>query len=219
MANSLKQIMFVEREVEAVKIELALRPDFNLVDAFRIFDIKIMGACSLQDLIDGLRRNLEISDLDIEAVQMFFHRFDKSLGHISFNQFANAVLPFTHDYAKMVTERPDFYIRQGSDCREYFTRETRCELQRLMKCIFAGERQTALINQALARRQNYDAHAIFSLIDSDGDDYIRSGELRDFFAQSGFYASDRELQGLLNRFDVDKTHKVSFDQFRKGLQV
>lgn len=60
---------------------------------------------------------------------------------------------------------------------------------------------------------------MFSLIDSDGDDYIRSVELRDFFAQAGFYASDRELQGLLNRFDGEKTHRVSFDQFRKGLQA
>lgn len=46
VAHSLKQIMFVEREIEAQKIELALRPDFNLVDAFRLFDVKAMGGCS-----------------------------------------------------------------------------------------------------------------------------------------------------------------------------
>jgi hypothetical protein len=35
--------MFIEKDVEAAKIEVALRPDFNLVDAFRMFDIKTMG--------------------------------------------------------------------------------------------------------------------------------------------------------------------------------
>ena len=183
VAHSLKQIMFVEREIEAQKIELALRPDFNLVDAFRLFDVKAMGGCSFQDFVDGLRSSLQISHLDIEAVQMFFHRFDRGLGHISFNNFAEAVLPFTPDYAHMVTERPDFYIRQGCDGKEFFCADTRLALAKLMQCLFAGERQVECIRQELASRQNFDVRAVFAFIDVDCDDYIRAVELRDFFAQ------------------------------------
>jgi hypothetical protein len=32
--------MMIERDTEAAKIDLALRDDFNLVDAFKLFDIK-----------------------------------------------------------------------------------------------------------------------------------------------------------------------------------
>ena len=37
---NLKQIMMIERDTVAAKIDLALRADFNLVDAFKLFDIK-----------------------------------------------------------------------------------------------------------------------------------------------------------------------------------
>ena len=39
----LKDIVFSEREVESAKIELALKSDFNLIDAFRLFDTKGLG--------------------------------------------------------------------------------------------------------------------------------------------------------------------------------
>lgn len=39
----LKEIVFSEREVESAKIELALKSDFNLFDAFRMFDFKGAG--------------------------------------------------------------------------------------------------------------------------------------------------------------------------------
>lgn len=34
----LKDIIFLERELESSKIELTLKPDFNLLDAFRLLD-------------------------------------------------------------------------------------------------------------------------------------------------------------------------------------
>lgn len=40
MINFLKEIVFLEREVESAKIDLALKSDFNLKDAFRMFDSK-----------------------------------------------------------------------------------------------------------------------------------------------------------------------------------
>ena len=41
--KTLKEIVFSEREVESAKIELALKSDFNLFDAFRMFDFKGAG--------------------------------------------------------------------------------------------------------------------------------------------------------------------------------
>ena len=36
--RALKDIVFAEREVESAKIELALKSDFNIVDAFKMMD-------------------------------------------------------------------------------------------------------------------------------------------------------------------------------------
>ena len=43
LCNFLKKVIFIEREIESAKIDLALRSDFNLVDAFRLFDLKQLG--------------------------------------------------------------------------------------------------------------------------------------------------------------------------------
>ena len=60
--------MFVERDVEAAKIDLALRPDFNLVDAFKMFDVKCLGGFSKQDMMDGLRINLQFNEYQPDDV-------------------------------------------------------------------------------------------------------------------------------------------------------
>jgi hypothetical protein len=39
----LKEIIFIERELESAKIELSLKPDFNLLDAFKIIDMENKG--------------------------------------------------------------------------------------------------------------------------------------------------------------------------------
>ena len=62
LANALKEIIFIQRDIESAKIDLALKQDFNLFDAFRIFDTKNTGSITSQDLVDGLRMNLEFRD-------------------------------------------------------------------------------------------------------------------------------------------------------------
>ena len=42
----IKDIVFAEREVESAKIELALKSDFNIVDAFKMMDLAGAGNIS-----------------------------------------------------------------------------------------------------------------------------------------------------------------------------
>jgi len=46
-AKVLKDNIFIERELESSKIETALKPDFNLLDAFKIFDTRGIGNVSV----------------------------------------------------------------------------------------------------------------------------------------------------------------------------
>ena len=58
VAKIFKDSIFLERELESAKIELSLKPDFNLLDMFRIVDPYHRGYIQPQDLIDNLSRNL-----------------------------------------------------------------------------------------------------------------------------------------------------------------
>ena len=51
----LKQLMTTESQIECLKIKLALRPDFNCEDAYRIFELDGRGFLTCEDLKYGWR--------------------------------------------------------------------------------------------------------------------------------------------------------------------
>lgn len=76
--RSLKDIVFAEREVESAKIELALKSDFNMVDAFKMLDLRGGGLLTQQDLSDGLHASLGFTDFSMDEIYLLFRRFDKN---------------------------------------------------------------------------------------------------------------------------------------------
>jgi hypothetical protein len=78
LAQLFKDIVFLEREIESAKIELALKSDFNLLDCFRMFDIHGRGFITQHDLCEGLRNSLLFNDFSNDDVYLFFRRNDLS---------------------------------------------------------------------------------------------------------------------------------------------
>ena len=75
----LKDIIFLERELESCKIELALKPDFNLLDAFKMLDTGNMGYLSFTELSSKLAITFDLDTVGIqglEAMQLLFDRYD-----------------------------------------------------------------------------------------------------------------------------------------------
>ena len=56
LVHVLKDLMNLETDLENAKCDLSLKPDFNLVDCFWIFDSTGRGYMSLDDFRDGLYR-------------------------------------------------------------------------------------------------------------------------------------------------------------------
>ena len=54
LVKALYDIIREERDLEAAKINLAKRGDFNLFDAFKIFDTTSRGYITIADLREGL---------------------------------------------------------------------------------------------------------------------------------------------------------------------
>jgi len=71
----LKEIVVLEREVETAKEDLALRSDFNLFDAFRIFDRKGTGTVSAGQIEQGLNELGIFPSKD--QLFLFVRKFDK----------------------------------------------------------------------------------------------------------------------------------------------
>jgi len=98
----LKDIIFLERELEACKIELALKPDFNLLDAFKMLDTAYMGYLSFTELSSKLATTFELDTIGIkglESMQLLFDRYDSTKDQrLSLAEFCRAFTPLTQEY-------------------------------------------------------------------------------------------------------------------------
>jgi Ca2+-binding EF-hand superfamily protein len=129
------------KDLESFRIDLALKHDFNLEDAFHLFDCNDLGCITIQNLADGLRDNLQFGEFCDEDMFMFMQRVDrKNLKRITFRQFYDAVLPFTPEYASRAQDRPVFFKKHNTELRHYFQRETREALRNLFRAMFNNER-------------------------------------------------------------------------------
>jgi len=72
----IKEIVYIEREIESAKIDLALMTDFNIGDAFRMFDVNNFGEVSKQNLTGGLKINLGFTDFHADDINRFFNKID-----------------------------------------------------------------------------------------------------------------------------------------------
>ncbi len=72
----IKEIVYIEREIESAKIDLALMTDFNIGDAFRMFDVNNLGEVSKQNLTSGLKINLGFTDFHVDDIDRFFNKID-----------------------------------------------------------------------------------------------------------------------------------------------
>lgn len=149
---------------------------------------------------------------------MFFRRIDTTnRGRINFNEFSNAILPFSSEYAALITDRPDYYLARGVDFLKFFNVDTRFELQALWRTLFKTERDMEHLREKIRKRTNLSLRNAFDFLNRDRDGMVKHRDFRDILAENGFYSTDRELNGLMYRLDRNKDQNVSFQEFSDEL--
>ena len=104
-----KNLLNCEEELERCKQDLALRPDFNLVDFFLFFDKEKQGFCGREEFEEAL------SELGLQFQQqnllLFLQRFIKGEAEtLKFYDFSEAFLPLLSDYAELLNQRKPINI-------------------------------------------------------------------------------------------------------------
>jgi hypothetical protein len=93
------------RELEVGKIQLAEKNDFNLIDAFRMFDEPGNGWITNQQIVEGLNSiNCMVTPSDVSN---FMKVFDKdSDGRLKYSEFCDAFLPLDNEQASALAQKP-----------------------------------------------------------------------------------------------------------------
>ena len=98
LIDFLLTIVSHERQIEQAKIKLAQHTDFNLIDAFKIFDTMARGSLTIEELHHGLANALAIIP-NQDEIKLFFMRYDKDRdARLRFSEFCEAFTPATRNF-------------------------------------------------------------------------------------------------------------------------
>ncbi|KRX08920.1 hypothetical protein PPERSA_09024 [Pseudocohnilembus persalinus] len=212
LARCLKLFISLDKEVENYKENLVCRQDFNLVDAFRLFDVDGKGICSPQDFMHVFNE-IGIFPSKYELYLML-KKYDLNQdGKISYNEFRDMLRPVKREYEAMGSERAprekDLYF----DIGDLWSLETRQNFGILFKIMIQNEAALESLRQRLNKRKNFNLKKIFSYIDGDLDGYWRVSDFKKIFDQCGITIDKNDLYYLILRFDRTCNAKVSYSEF------
>ena len=212
LVRALREHINLERELENAKINLVRTSDFNVFDAFRIFDMDSRGWISLTDLRVGLN---EIGVYpDHEELSLFFKRYDKDEDcRLRFSEFSEAFIPLDAYYANLLNRRHSndvrgrFYSRD--DC---FLNSTKMEFKSIWRTHLKVEAFSESLRQRLSKRPGFNIIEAFNSCDLNEDGTITRDELRRLIESRGFYVSEKEVSSLIEKIDKDKDGRISYHE-------
>jgi len=212
----LRKLMDIESKIEDAKISLAINPDFNCEDAFRLFESNDKGYLDRDDIEDGL--NLIGICPSRKDLNLLMRRFDlQKNGYINFADFFDMVVPFEKSYRQRVENRPP---QSCCPCRspDVFTNKTVYYLKNLFNLIINYENE---INndRKLLGTVRLKLNDIFGLLDKDGKGYFENNEMIEYFNNNGMLDNNRGADLLFIRLDKNRNGKIDFPEVEDELQT
>ena len=105
LLDAFMQLIDQERLIEHSKINLISHSDFNLFDAYKVFDQMGRGCLTLAELYNGLVNQLGLVPSEDE-IELWFQRYDKDRdGRLRFAEFCEAFVPHDPSYANVINSR------------------------------------------------------------------------------------------------------------------
>ena len=208
--------MEIEGEIERVKIDLSLNPDFNCEDAFRIFELNGRGFLDKDDLKYGLNL-LNIYPTDHE-LRLLMKRFDlQKQGGINYADFFDIVVPFEKEYRTTVEDR---LPRSCCPCRciDVFSYSTITTLKNLFKLLIDTENEINNFRRTLGTLR-IKLRDIFGLVDYLQRGYFDNSDLIVYLQKENILFDDKELDLLFIRLDKNRNGKIDYKEVEDELQT
>lgn len=174
--------------------------DFNLIDAFKMFEISgYVTPTSLRRGLDSIGVYPTKSE-----VQLFFLRYDKNRDEkLNFDEFAQAFLPADNYMAQMLGLRPSNHrkiVHRLDDC---FNPETQLQYRHMWITTFKTEQRSAQTLSQLCK-ECFSLVAAFQNLDTCRRGSLLAQNLTAAFEEMGMHLNQDDAQLLVLRFaDTD----------------
>ena len=209
LVGGLRDLIQNENNIEREKTQLALKSDFNLTDAFNIFDSNRCGNITSYELRSGLNA-IGLFPTQ-EEIDLFITRYDTCGDRrLNMREFSDAFLALDAYYARMVECRGSNYrhpIYRRDDC---FYPGTAEEFRQVWRTHFRSVISDESTRQRLQRNPYFNAYEAFNSLDQNDSGCISREEFKRLIMSRGFYVSEKEATEIVEKMDKNKDGRVSF---------
>ena len=216
LISAFREFIRLDIEADEAKTRLALQPDFNLMDAYQMLDKYSKGWVTAPEIIESLNELGSYPHKD--DVYLFVRRYDKDGdGRILYSDFCDAFTPNDETIALDMQRRPAYHIQNGYCRTHFFMLETRNMYLSAFRTHFTVEENVEMTRKRLSRRPDFNIHEAYMAIDRDQNGCISRPEIRRILAENGVYATEKDLQMMVNRFDRNSDGRVSYAEFMEEM--
>ena len=209
------QLIEIESKIEEAKINLLMRSDFNVEDAFRIFENPENETISFQDLQKGLKQLGIFASL--KELKLLMRRADiKNRGYINYGDFFDLLVPFQKIYRDNAERRIPSSFMPSYNKSEIFLYSTKIYLTNLFRLIISCEDQLNIFRENLIGVKTQ-LEKIFNKIDNSGLDYITDMELYMYLKNNGIDCNEIDNSLIFIRFDKNRNGKVEIWEIEEEL--
>ena len=211
----LRKLMSVESEIEKIKINLSLNPDFNCEDVFRIFELEGRGFLDQEDIKYGLNL-LDIYPTDQE-LKLFMKRFDlQNQGGINYADFFDIIVPFEKENRTKVEERlPNSCC--PCRCLDALSDNTINTLKNLFNLILDKENEINNMRISLGTLK-MKLREIFELLDYLKCGYFTNNDLMMYLQKEGLLENYKDADLLFIRLDKNRNGKIEYKEVEDEIQ-
>jgi hypothetical protein len=164
--NIFKTQLEFQTRIERAKVALSLKTDFNLIDAFRIFDRNGLGVATSYDFKAGLAElGLQVSD---QELGLFMKRFDKDGDlKLRYSEFCDAFLPSDTFHGSLLAKKAPLtmYPQSLMPCGQVFYPETVSMFLHTWTTHIQCEVEAEKLRILTQTKRGFSAHSAFYLAD------------------------------------------------------
>ena len=212
----MKKLMAVESQVEDAKISLAMNPDFNCEDAFKLFESNNKDYLDINDIKAGL--NLIGLNPTEKHLNLLMKRFDlQKNGFINYADFFDVVVPFEKNYRTRVENR---IPNSCCPCRspEVFSKNTVDQLRELFNLIINCENEINNMRKLFGTLR-LNLRDIFGLLDKNRCGFFSNEDLLEYLDSNGLLSNIRDADLLFIRLDKNRNGKIDFFEVEDEIQT
>lgn len=206
-----------ETTIEKTKINLAIRKDFNMEDAFCIFEYDNTGLVRTEDFKNGL--SLFGVKTTIDEIRLLMTRFDlKKKGTLSYSDFFDMLVPFEKEYRRMIENRPP-NDRETFKEVEIFLLTTQILIKNLFLMLLDYEKK---LNE---KKKDFSGvrcrlREIMDEIDIDGVGYFNAKDFLNYLEKNNLLKdNENEWDLVFIRFDKNRDGKVDYWELEDELMA